>query len=201
MSESQGAARAWRVLIADDESLIRLDLREMLTELGYEVIGEAGDGRAALELARKLQPDIVIMDIKMPEMDGIAVAEELTRRFGVRHWQFTVTATDANRSVIRLARALTGRPKVLVFNGCYHGTVDEAVVRLKDGRAVPKGSSIGPGVDPALTTRVVEFNDVPSLEIDRSSSMPATVATASSRTCETSDSTSCDAAPGYVVRT
>ena len=79
MSESPGATRAWRVLIADDESLIRLDLREMLTELGYDVIGEAGDGRAALDLSRKLQPDIVIMDIKMPELDGIAVAEELTR--------------------------------------------------------------------------------------------------------------------------
>ena len=79
MSESPGATRAWRVLIADDESLIRLDLREMLTELGYDVIGEAGDGRAALDLSRKLQPDIVIMDIKMPELDCIAVAEELTR--------------------------------------------------------------------------------------------------------------------------
>jgi len=79
MSESPGATRAWRVLIADDESLIRLDLREMLTELGYDVIGEAGDGRAALDLSRKLQPDIVIMDIKMPELDGITVAEELTR--------------------------------------------------------------------------------------------------------------------------
>src|SRR5262245_15015639 len=78
MSVSASSARAWRVLIADDESLIRLDLREMLSELGYDVIGEAGDGRAALDLSRKLQPDIVIMDIKMPEMDGIAVAEELT---------------------------------------------------------------------------------------------------------------------------
>lgn len=68
-----------RILIADDESLIRLDLREMLTELGYDVIGEAGDGRTAMELARKLLPDLVIMDIKMPGMDGIAVAEELTR--------------------------------------------------------------------------------------------------------------------------
>ena len=79
MSVSPSATRAWRVLIADDESLIRLDLREMLSELGYDVIGEAGDGRAALDLSRKLQPDIVIMDIKMPELDGIAVAEELTR--------------------------------------------------------------------------------------------------------------------------
>ena len=72
MSESPGATRAWRVLIADDESLIRLDLREMLTELGYDVIGEAGDGRAALDLSRKLQPDIVIMDIKMPERTASA---------------------------------------------------------------------------------------------------------------------------------
>ena len=68
-----------RILIADDESLIRLDLREMLTELGYDVIGEAGDGGAAMDLAKKLLPDLVIMDIKMPGMDGIAVAEELTR--------------------------------------------------------------------------------------------------------------------------
>ncbi|MCC6312952.1 MAG: response regulator [Thermomicrobiales bacterium] len=68
-----------RILIADDESLIRLDLREMLTELGHDVIGEAADGQAALDLARKLQPDLVIMDIKMPGVDGIAAAEELTR--------------------------------------------------------------------------------------------------------------------------
>ena len=72
-------ASRWRIIIADDESLIRLDLREMLSHLGYDVIGEAGDGRSALDLARKLQPDLVIMDIKMPEVDGIAAAEELTR--------------------------------------------------------------------------------------------------------------------------
>ena len=68
-----------RILIADDESLIRLDLREMLTELGYDVIGEAADGRTALDLARKLLPDLVVMDIKMPGLDGIAAAEHLTR--------------------------------------------------------------------------------------------------------------------------
>jgi two-component system, response regulator PdtaR len=67
-----------RIIIADDESLIRLDLREMLTHLGYDVIGEAGDGRTAFELARKLRPDLVIMDIKMPDMDGISAAEGLT---------------------------------------------------------------------------------------------------------------------------
>ena len=67
-----------RVIIADDESLIRMDLREMLTNLGYLVVGEAGDGRSAVNLARELKPDIVIMDIKMPDMDGIEAAQVLT---------------------------------------------------------------------------------------------------------------------------
>lgn len=74
-----GAASRWRIIIADDESLIRLDLREMLTHLGYDVIAEAGDGRMAMDLARKLHPDLLIMDIKMPDLDGISAAEELTR--------------------------------------------------------------------------------------------------------------------------
>ena len=79
MNRSSRSTEKWRIIIADDESLIRLDLREMLTHLGYDVIAEAGDGRTAVELARKLRPDLLIMDIKMPEVDGIAAAEELTR--------------------------------------------------------------------------------------------------------------------------
>jgi len=67
-----------RVIIADDESIIRMDLREMLTNLGYLVIGEVGDGRSAVNLARELRPDVVIMDIKMPDMDGIDAAKVLT---------------------------------------------------------------------------------------------------------------------------
>jgi len=66
------------VIIADDESIIRLDLREMLTNLGYLVVGEVGDGRSAVSLARELRPDIVIMDIKMPDLDGIEAARVLT---------------------------------------------------------------------------------------------------------------------------
>jgi len=66
------------VIIADDESIIRMDLREMLTNLGYLVIGEVGDGRSAVNLARELRPDVVIMDIKMPDMDGIDAAKVLT---------------------------------------------------------------------------------------------------------------------------
>lgn len=67
-----------RVIIADDEALIRMDLREMLTHLGYLVVGEVADGRSAINQARELRPDIVIMDIKMPDMDGIDAAKVLT---------------------------------------------------------------------------------------------------------------------------
>lgn len=67
-----------RVIVADDESLIRLDLKEMLTNLGYLVVGEAGDGVSAVNLAREIKPDLVVMDIKMPNMDGIAAAKVLT---------------------------------------------------------------------------------------------------------------------------
>ncbi len=69
-----------RIIIADDESLIRMDLREMLSHLGYDVIGEAGDGREAVDLADRLRPDLVIMDIRMPELDGISAAQELAER-------------------------------------------------------------------------------------------------------------------------
>jgi AmiR/NasT family two-component response regulator len=68
-----------RVIIADDESVIRVDLREMLTNLNYLVVGEVGDGRSAVNLAREVKPDVIIMDIKMPDMDGIEAAEILTR--------------------------------------------------------------------------------------------------------------------------
>jgi AmiR/NasT family two-component response regulator len=68
-----------RVIIADDESVIRADLREMLTNLNYLVVGEVGDGKSAVNLAREVKPDVIIMDIKMPDMDGIEAAEILTR--------------------------------------------------------------------------------------------------------------------------
>lgn len=76
--EVSPATGAVRVVIADDESIIRMDLREMLQSLGYTVVGEAGDGTTAVSQARELRPDLVIMDIKMPGMDGIAAAKVLT---------------------------------------------------------------------------------------------------------------------------
>ncbi len=102
--------------------------------------------------------------LMLPSEDAVFVSEELQRRFGLPYWQFTLTATDANRFSIRLARQITKRPKILVYNWCYHGSVDETFITLKDGIAGPRRGNIGPPVNPAVTTRVVEFNDVEALE-------------------------------------
>jgi glutamate-1-semialdehyde 2,1-aminomutase len=102
--------------------------------------------------------------LMLPSEDSFWVSEELARRFGLPFWQFALTATDANRFSIRLARQITGRPKILVFNGCYHGTVDETLITLENGRSKARRGNIGPPVDPSMTTKVVEFNDIPALE-------------------------------------
>jgi glutamate-1-semialdehyde 2,1-aminomutase len=103
--------------------------------------------------------------LMLPSEDALWVGEEMTRRFGLPYWQFALTATDANRFALRIARAVTGRPKVLVFNWCYHGTVDETFAALaSDGSVVAREGTVGPSVPAAATTRVVEFNDVDALE-------------------------------------
>ena len=103
--------------------------------------------------------------LMLPSEDAIFVAEELQKRFALPCWQFALTATDANRFSIRLARQITGRPKILVFNWCYHGTVDETFITLHpDGTAGARRGNVGPPVDPSVTTKVVEFNDLPALE-------------------------------------
>ena len=104
------------------------------------------------------------MTFMLPTEDSIWVGEELKRRFGLPYWQFALTATDANRFSIRIAREITGRPKILVFNWCYHGTVDETFINLTDGISHARRGNIGPPVDPTITTRVVEFNDIPALD-------------------------------------
>lgn len=100
----------------------------------------------------------------LPTEDSIWVGEELSRRFGLPYWQVAMTATDANRFSIRLAREVTKRNRILVVHGCYHGTVDETLINLEKGRVVPRGGNIGPPVPPSMTTKAVEFNDVPALE-------------------------------------
>ncbi|GAA5179522.1 aspartate aminotransferase family protein [Niveibacterium umoris] len=100
----------------------------------------------------------------LPSEDAVWVSRELARRFGLPFWQFAMTATDANRFVLRWARAATGRSKVLVFNGCYHGTVDDVFVDLVDGRPRQRDSLLGQVYDLTQHTRVVEFNDLAALE-------------------------------------
>lgn len=100
----------------------------------------------------------------LPTEDAEWVGAELTRRFGLPLWSFTLTATDANRWAIRLARLATGRPKILVFSYCYHGSVDETfAVPDATGRAVSRPGNVAPPVDLDVTTRVVEFNDIEAL--------------------------------------
>jgi glutamate-1-semialdehyde 2,1-aminomutase len=101
----------------------------------------------------------------LPSTDAAWVAGELSRRFGLPSWQMAMTATDANRFVLRFARHLTGRPKICVMDWCYHGTVDETLAVLDErGSVVSRPGAIGPQVDPALTTRVVPFNDLDALD-------------------------------------
>jgi glutamate-1-semialdehyde 2,1-aminomutase len=99
----------------------------------------------------------------LPTTDAAWVGADLARRFGVPLWSFTLTATDANRWALRLCRLVTGRPRVLVCNWCYHGTVDEAFVTLGERGPRSRAGNVGPPVDPTLTTRVVEFNDLDGL--------------------------------------
>src|SRR5437899_3277504 len=103
--------------------------------------------------------------LMLPSEDAVWVGEELQKRFRLPYWQFALSATDANRFSIRLARQITGRGKILVFNWCYHGSVDETFITLSaNGAAAPRPGNIGPPVNPAVTTKVVEFNDVAALE-------------------------------------
>jgi len=123
-----------------------------------------GHGPAATVKAihDQIEKGITLM---LPYEDVISVGEELQRRFGLPYWQFALTATDANRFALRMARMITERPKVLVYNYCYHGSVDETFITLdEEGTAMSRANNIGPQVDPRYTTKVIEFNDIAALE-------------------------------------
>jgi glutamate-1-semialdehyde 2,1-aminomutase len=101
----------------------------------------------------------------MPTEDAAWVGVELARRFGLPYWSFSLTATDANRWAIRLARAVTARPKILFNNFCYHGSVDESLIMIgPDGVPTSRTGNAGPPVDVLLTSRVAEYNDLEGLE-------------------------------------
>ena len=105
------------------------------------------------------------MTAMLPTDDAVAVSSELARRFGLPLWQFTVSATDANRHAIRYSRLITGKSKIIVIDRCYHGSVDETFATLDgSGKTVVREGNIGAPVPLDLTTRVVEFNDLAGME-------------------------------------
>jgi glutamate-1-semialdehyde 2,1-aminomutase len=148
-------AEGARITDVDGNSYVDLCLGDTGAMAGH------GPAPTVAAVERQIRRGTTVM---LPTEDAIWTGEELQRRFGLDYWQFSLTATDANRWVLRMARALTGRPKVLVFNYCYHGTVDETIVSIEDGVPGTRPGNVGPAVDPTLTTRVVEFNDVDALD-------------------------------------
>lgn len=117
---------------------------------------------AALEgIQARMEAGITHM---LPTEDAIWVSAELERRFRLPYWQYALTATDANRFAINISRHLTRRNTILVFNYCYHGTVEQTYFRLQGGEIKPRYGSLLPAQDPGVTTRLIEFNDVPALE-------------------------------------
>lgn len=130
-------------------------------------LGDTGAmfGHAPPAVARALaQQAMCGYTAMLPSEDAVWVAEELARRFGLPVWQFALSASDANRFVLRWLRAATGRANILVFNGCYHGTVDEVFVDLVDGQPRQRASLLGQVSDLTVNTVVVEFNDLAALD-------------------------------------
>jgi glutamate-1-semialdehyde 2,1-aminomutase len=145
-----------------------------ITDLdGHELVdfalGDTGAmaGHSPAPLLEALQRRVGVeggVTTMLPNEDAQWVAGEMTRRFGLAKWSFTLSATDANRWMLRLARMVTKRPKVLVFSYSYHGTVDETFVIIDEtGQASSRPGNVAPMVDPTLTSRVVEFNDLEAL--------------------------------------
>lgn len=113
-------------------------------------------------IAEQLGKGITFM---LPTEDAAIVGKTLAERFGLPKWQFTLTATDANRHILRYARHVTGKSKVVVHDYCYHGTVDETFAVLDEhGNTISRDNNIGPQIDPSLTTIVIPFNDLAAAE-------------------------------------
>lgn len=125
------------------------------------MVGHSPDA-SVKAITEQLNKGITFM---LPTEDAAIAAKTLADRFGVEKWQFTLTATDANRHILRYARHVTGKSKVVVHDYCYHGTVDETFAVLDEhGNTISRENNIGPQVDPSVTTIVVPFNDLPAAE-------------------------------------
>jgi len=122
-----------------------------------------GHSPAPVAAALKAQADRGLTAM-LPSEDAVVAGELLARTFGLPYWQMTQTASDANRAVLRWARAITQRRAVLVFDGCYHGAVDDAFVRLEGGAVSGRPGLVGQAADLGLHSRCVEFNDLAALE-------------------------------------
>jgi glutamate-1-semialdehyde 2,1-aminomutase len=121
--------------------------------------------RATVEAVDRRFAELGGATAMMPSEDAQWVGAELARRFGLPFWSFALTATDANRWAIRLARAVTGRPKILFNNYCYHGSVDESLIVIgPDGEGMSRAGNVGAPVDVTVTSRVAEYNDLEGLE-------------------------------------
>lgn len=122
-------------------------------------------GHSPAPIARALaQTGAAGITSMLPAERVARVGEKLAKLFGLPYWQMTQTATDANRGVLRWARAITGRPRMLVFDGCYHGTVEETLVRGWEGGTRARAGLIGMNHDVAATTDAVPFNDLAAVE-------------------------------------
>ncbi|MEV7398098.1 transaminase [Aeromicrobium sp. NPDC092404] len=121
--------------------------------------------RPTVDAVHRRMSELGGLTTMLPTADAEWVGAELTRRFGLARWSFSLTATDANRWAIRLVRALTGRPKILVNAYCYHGSVDESLIVVgPDGEGMMRPGNVGAPVDVTATSRVAEFNDLEGLE-------------------------------------
>ncbi|WP_343080734.1 aspartate aminotransferase family protein [Ostreiculturibacter nitratireducens] len=130
-------------------------------------LGDTGSmfGHSPKPVAKAIRKQARIgLTYMLPTEAALEAGALLTKRFGDFRWQIATTATDANRFALRVARAVTGRPKVLVFNGCYHGTVDDTMVALKDGKTIPRPGLVGQVADLTRTAVAAEFNDLASVE-------------------------------------
>ena len=169
-----GVPMPWMMLWAGGFPIVaeRAEGNRVVDVDGHEYVdlclGDTGamTGHSPPEVVHELQERIARgITMMLPTEDAAWVGEELSRRFGMARWLFTLTATDANRTALRIARQLTGRPKVLVYSYCYHGSVDEAfAVANPHGITISREGNVGPAIDPSITTRAVEFNDLDALE-------------------------------------
>lgn len=148
---------------ANGARVIDIDGNEYVDLCLGDTGGMCGHGHPAITRAVATQLERGGASMMLPTEDSLWVGKELQRRFGLPYWNLATSASDANRACIRLARMITGREKVLVFSGCYHGAVEEAHVELRDGRVCLRNDIHPNGFDHARLSVVVEFNDEASL--------------------------------------